>query len=293
MINNFKTFILLALLGGLCVVVGGAFGGAPIGLAIGLVLVGGSYWFSDKIAISSARAVLATPEEYPEYHRAVTELASDAGLPIPRLYISPSPQPNAFATGRNPKNSAVAITQGLVDHMTWYEIRGVLAHELMHIKNRDILIGSVAAAVGTAITFVARMVMWGAMFAGRSSRNRNPIGDIALIILAPIAAMLIQMAVSRSREFQADASAAQLMGDGEPLAQALEKLEYASHRVPSGVNPNQATSYIVNPLRAEARGSRGPRWFSTHPATEERVKRLRNRSWDVGGETLDDGELFS
>ena len=293
MFNNFKTFILLALLGGICVVVGGAFGGAPIGLGIGLVLVGGSYWFSDKIAISSARAVLATPEEYPEYHRTMTELASDAGLPIPRLYISPSPQPNAFATGRNPKKSAVAITQGLVDHMTWYEIRGVLAHELMHIKNRDILIGSVAAAIGTGITFVARMVMWGAMFAGRGGRDRNPIGDIALALLAPIAVMLIQMAVSRSREFQADASAARLMGDGEPLAQALEKLEYASQRVPSGVNLNQATSYIVNPLRAEARGARGPRWFSTPPATEERVKRLRDMAWNKGGDTLDGGDLFS
>ncbi len=293
MFNNFKTFVLLALLGGICVVVGGAFGGAPIGLGIGLVLVGGSYWFSDKIAISSARAVLATPEEYPEYHRTMTELASDAGLPIPRLYISPSPQPNAFATGRNPKKSAVAITQGLVDHMTWYEIRGVLAHELMHIKNRDILIGSVAAAIGTGITFVARMVMWGAMFAGRGGRDRNPIGDIALALLAPIAVMLIQMAVSRSREFQADASAARLMGDGEPLAQALEKLEYASQRVPSGVNLNQATSYIVNPLRAEARGARGPRWFSTHPATEERVKRLRDMAWNKGGDTLDGGDLFS
>jgi heat shock protein HtpX len=223
----------------------------------------------------------------------MTELASDAGLPIPRLYISPSPQPNAFATGRNPKKSAVAITQGLVDHMTWYEIRGVLAHELMHIKNRDILIGSVAAAIGTGITFVARMVMWGAMFAGRGGRDRNPIGDIALALLAPIAVMLIQMAVSRSREFQADASAARLMGDGEPLAQALEKLEYASQRVPSGVNLNQATSYIVNPLRAEARGARGPRWFSTHPATEERVKRLRDMAWNKGGDTLDGGDLFS
>ena len=199
---------------------------------------------------------------------------------MPRLYIAPSDQPNAFATGRNPKHAAVCVNRGLLQLMSWDEVRGVLAHELMHIKNRDILTGSIAAAVGMAITFVARMAMWGAMFGGGGNRDRednNPIAALATIILAPIAAMMIQMAISRSREYAADASAARLIGDGEPLARALQRLEAYAGRIPSDVNPSQASNYIVNPLKGRkvAFGN----LFSTHPPMEERIARLRNRSW--------------
>ena len=282
MVNTAKTFVLLAALGGIIISAGGVFGGSNglvIGLLIGLALAGGSYWFSDKLAIASARAQPVTADQFPEYHRIMAELAQRADLPVPRLYISPNPQPNAFATGRNPQNAAVCVTAGLIEVMDWSEIRGVLAHELAHIRNRDILIGSVAAAIGMAITFAAQMAMWAAVFAGgRDDREGNPIGQLLFALLAPIAAAMIQAAVSRSREFQADASAAKLIGTGEPLARALERLEAYAGRVPSGVNPNQASAYIVNPLKAQAAGG-GAKLFSTHPPTSERVRRLRGRDW--------------
>ena len=282
MVNTAKTFVLLAALGGIIISAGGVFGGSNglvIGLLIGLALAGGSYWFSDKLAIASARAQPVTADQFPEYHRIMAELAQRAELPVPRLYISPNPQPNAFATGRNPQNAAVCVTAGLIEVMDWSEIRGVLAHELAHIRNRDILIGSVAAAIGMAITFAAQMAMWAAVFAGgRDDREGNPIGQLLFALLAPIAAAMIQAAVSRSREFQADASAAKLIGTGEPLARALERLEAYAGRVPSGVNPNQASAYIVNPLKAQAAGG-GAKLFSTHPPTAERVRRLRGRDW--------------
>jgi len=285
MVNTAKPFALLALLGGLFIVAGGAMGGnggMTIGLVLGLVMVGGSYWFSDKLAIRSARAVLADEAAYPEYHRIMRELTMAADMPMPALYIAPNPQPNAFATGRNPDHAAVAVTEGLLAHMDWNEVRGVLAHELMHIRNRDILIGSVAATVGMAITMIARMAMFAAMFGGGRGRDRNPIGEIAFAILAPVAAMFIQAAISRSREFQADASAARLIGDGEPLARALEKLELAAGRIPSGVDPNQASNYIIDPLKAQARGGGGSKLFSTHPPTGERIARLRSGDWTSG-----------
>jgi heat shock protein HtpX len=280
MINTAKTFTLLAALGGLIIVAGGVLGGSSgltIGLVIALVMVGGSYWFSDKLAIKSARAQPVTPEQMPQYYEIMRELTTKANMPMPKLYVSPNPQPNAFATGRNPNHAAVCVTQGLLEAMQWDEVRGVLAHELAHVRNRDILIGSVAAAIGMAITFAARMVMWGAMFGGRGGRDRNPIGELAFALLAPIAA-----AVSRSREFQADASAAKLIGTGEPLARALERLEDFAGRIPSGVDPNQASAYIVNPLKAQARGGGGGgmgRLFSTHPETSERIRRLRQGTW--------------
>ena len=286
MINGMKTFALLALLGGLFVVIGGAIGGPGglvLGLGLGLVFVGGAYWFSDKVAIASAKATPADPSQHPDYHRVMTELTQAAGMPMPKLYVTPNPQPNAFATGRNPDHAAVAVTRGLLEMLDRTEIRGVLAHELMHVRHRDILIGSVAATIGMAITMIARMAMFAAMFGGGGrDRGRNPIGGIAFAILAPMAAMMIQAAISRSREFQADASAARLIGDGEPLARALEKLQMASGRIPSGVDPNQASAYIVDPLRAQARGGGGSRMFSTHPPAEERIARLRTGDWSTG-----------
>jgi heat shock protein HtpX len=281
--NTMKTYVLLAALGGLLVVIGGGIAGsngAMIGLVIGLVFVGASYWFSDTIAIKSARAQPVTEQEMPEYYRIVRELTTKAGMPMPKLYVSPDMQPNAFATGRNPNHAAVAVTQGILQICDWDELRGVLAHEISHVGNRDILIGSVAAAVAMGITFVARIAMWGAIFGGGGrddDNNTNPIALLALIVLAPMAAMLLQMALSRSREFEADRSGARLIGTGEPLARALNKLDAAARQIPMRVDPAQAQKYIINPLTG--RKVNFAKLFTTHPPTEERVARLREREW--------------
>jgi heat shock protein HtpX len=279
--NTIKTYVLLAALGGFFVLVGGYFfggGGATIGLALGLLMVGGSYWFSDTIAVKAARAVPVTESEAPELYRIVRELTQRANMPMPRLYMTPDLQPNAFATGRNPRHAAVAVTQGIMQMLTEDELRGVLAHELSHVGNRDILIGSVAATVAMAITFLARMAMWGAMFGGGSDdeERANPLALFLFSLLAPLAAMLLQMALSRSREFEADRSGARLLGTGEPLARALEKIEVGARTIPMNVNPAQAQAYIVNPLTG--RNVSFKRLFMTHPPTEERVARLRGRS---------------
>jgi heat shock protein HtpX len=274
--NTFKTFVLLAGLGGLLVAIGSIFGrgGAIIGLCLGLAIVGFSYWKSDSLAIRAAHAVPADEGRHPEYFATVRELAHRAHMPMPRLYVSPEQQPNAFATGRNPEHAAVAVTEGLMAACSWDEIRGVLAHELAHVRNRDILIGSVAAAVATGISFIANMAMWGAMFGGGDDDDGgNPIALIATAILAPIAAGLLQMALSRSREFEADRSGAELIGTGEPLARALEKLEIAARRVPMDIAPAQAQAFIVNPLTG--RQVSFANLFRTHPTTEERITRLR------------------
>jgi heat shock protein HtpX len=280
--NTIKTYVLLAALGGLLVVIGGAIAGgsgAFIGLVIGLVFVGASYWFSDKLAIKAARAQPVTEQEMPEYYRIVRELTSASGMPMPKLYISPDMQPNAFATGRSPKHAAVAVTQGILQVCDWEELRGVLAHEISHIGNRDILIGSVAAAVAMGITFVARIAMWGAIFGGGrdDDEGSNPIALLALVILAPIAAFLLQAALSRSREFEADRTGARLIGTGEPLARALAKLDAAARRIPMKVDPAQAQKYIINPLTG--RKVNFAKLFTTHPPTEERIARLRTREW--------------
>jgi heat shock protein HtpX len=276
--NTVKTTVLLAGLGGLMVAIGSIFGrgGAIIGLGLGLAMVGFSYWKSDSLAIRAARAVPADEAQFPEYHAMVRELAAKADMPMPKLYISPEQQPNAFATGRNENHAAVAVTQGLIAACSWDEIRGVLAHELSHVRNKDILIGSVAAAVATGISFIANIAMWGAMFGGGGrddDRNGNPIVLLVTALCAPIAASLLQMALSRSREFEADRSGAELLGTGEPLARALEKLEVYANRIPMDVPPTQASAYIVNPLtgRKVSFGN----LFRTHPTTEERVARLR------------------
>ena len=280
--NTLKTYVLLAGLGGILVLAGSMFGrgGAFIGLAIGLVMVGASYWFSDKIAIKAARAVPVTEQEMPEYYAIVRELSERAGMPMPKLYVTPDLQPNAFATGRNPEHAAVAVTQGILQILDWHELRGVLAHEISHVGNRDILIGSVAAAIAMGITFIARMVMWGSMlggFGGDDEDRPNPIAMLALAIFTPFAAMLMQMALSRSREFEADRSGARLIGDGEPLARALEKLEVGSRRIPMDIDPAHAQAFIVNPLTG--RQVQFANWFRSHPATEDRVARLRQREW--------------
>lgn len=282
--NTMKTTVLLAGMGGLIVAVAGIVGGGSstsliIGLGLALVMVGGSYWFSDKLALKSAKARIITQAEAPDFYDMIQRLAERANMPMPTVAISPSNQPNAFATGRGPKHAVVCATQGLLETLTRDEVEGVMAHELMHVKHRDILIGSVAAAIATAISFIAQMAMYSSMFGGRDRRGGNPIAMLAMALLAPIAASLIQMAVSRSREFEADRGAAELLGSGDSLARALEKIETIAHQRPMAVAPAQAQAYIHNPL-AEARPSRGggpnlAKLFSTHPATDERIRRLR------------------
>jgi heat shock protein HtpX len=275
--NTLKTTILLAFLGALFIGIGGIFGtgGLIIGVVLGLVIVGGSYWFSDKIAIAAARAKPVSREEAPRLYAIVEELAQKDGIPTPRIYISPEPQPNAFATGRGPKHAVVAVTQGILGVLDDDELRGVLAHEMSHVRNRDILIGSVAAAIALGITLVARLAMFGAIFGGGDNEGGgNIFGLLALAILAPLAAGLLQLALTRSREYQADASGAHLIGEGEPLARALQKIEAAAKRTPMDVNPAEATAYIINPLTG--RQVNFARLFSTHPPTEERIARLRN-----------------
>jgi heat shock protein HtpX len=281
--NTLKTTVLLAGLGGLMVLIGSLFGttGAVIGLVVGLAFVGGSYWFSDTIAIRAARAREVTEAEMPEYFAIVRDLAARADMPMPRLYLSPEAQPNAFATGRNPEHAAVAVTEGILQVLTWDELRGVLAHEISHVGNRDILISSVAAAVAMGITFSARMVMWGAMLGGGGGGDRDRDGGIlgllAMALLAPLAAAVLQMALSRSREFEADRSGAALLGDGEGLARALQKIDAYAHRVPMQVDQAHAQAYIINPL--SGRRVQFASLFRTHPPTEERVARLRAGAW--------------
>jgi heat shock protein HtpX len=281
-----KTAILLAGLGGLIVGVasllgGGSSGAVMIGLVLALVMVGGSYWFSDRLALKAANAQIITEADNPRFYGLVRDLAVRANLPMPTVAISPSDQPNAFATGRGPNKAVVCATAGLLESLTKEELEGVMAHELMHVRNRDILIGSVAAAVATAISAIAQMAMFATMFSGgRDDDNRpNPLAILLVSMLAPLAAGLIQMAISRSREFEADRSAAELLGDGEPLARALERIEVLATQRPMMVPPAQAQAYIHNPL-AEMHHKRRTgvdvgRLFSTHPNTADRIARLR------------------
>ena len=280
--NTFKTFVLLAGLGGILIVIGGAVWGgkgAIIGFAIGVAVVGFSYWKSDTLAIKAARAVPVTEQEMPEYYAVVRELTEKAGMPMPKLYVTPDQQPNAFATGRNPDPAAVAVTQGILRILSWDELRGVLAHEISHVGNRDILIGSVAASIALGITLVASFARFAAIFGGgRDDRDGgNPLALLAMAILAPIAAGLLQMAISRSREFEADRSGARLIGDGEPLARALQKLEVGARQIPMDIDPAHASAFIVNPLSGR-KINFGNLW-RTHPATEDRVARLREGEW--------------
>ncbi len=279
--NTFKTTLLLAGLTGLFVVIGGALGG-QVGMIIALVLAVamnmGAWWFSDKLALRMSGAQEVSPADAPELHAMVEELAARAGIPKPRVYIIESETPNAFATGRDPANGAVAVTTGIARLLTRDELAGVVAHELAHIKHRDTLISSIAASIAGAVTMLADMAMWGMMFAGLTGQSDEEesggiadlVGGVLMMILAPIAAVIIQMAISRSREFLADAGGAQILGDPLPLASALEKLEWAAERVPMQTSPATSHLYIVNPLV----GGLG-NLFRTHPQTSERIARLR------------------
>ena len=277
--NGFKTFILLAGLTALLLIIGQALGGRSglyLAFFMALVMNFVGYWFSDKIALKMSGAKEVTVDQAPDLHRAVERLSAQAGIPKPRVYAIPQDTPNAFATGRNPDHAAVAVTEGIMRLLKPEELEGVLAHELAHIKNRDILISSVAAVIAGAISHLAYMAQWGAMFGmGRSDDEEgggggNMITMILMAIIAPMAAMLIQMAISRSREFAADATGARIIHAGRPLANALLKLEGYNKQLPMQVNPATAQMYIVNPLTAGGI----TKLFSTHPPIQERVDRL-------------------
>lgn len=275
--NQLKTLVFMSVLTALVVIAGSALGGRTgMMLAFGLALVmnGISYWYSDKIVIRMTKSQPLERRDNPELYDMVESLAGQAGIPMPKLYLTPSPQPNAFATGRNPNHAAVAVTEGLTRLLNREELAGVIAHELAHIKNRDILVGTVAAVMAGVITMLADMAQWALIFGGGGSDDEEGSGLAALpmIILAPIAAMLVQMAISRSREYLADATGANIAGNSNGLAQALLKLEQGTRMVPANVNPATSHMYIVNPLS----GRRVISLFSTHPPIPERVKRLRN-----------------
>jgi heat shock protein HtpX len=252
--------------------------GGTGGMFIALIFAGGmnffSYWYSDKIVLKMYRAREATPNEAPQLYKMVEVLSKEAGLPMPKVYIIPQDAPNAFATGRNPENGVVAVTQGLMRSMNPDELAGVLAHELGHIKNRDILIGTIAATMAGAIMMIANIAKWTAIFGGfrgDDDEGGGMIGLIAMAIIAPLAAALIQMAISRSREYLADATAAKITGNSEGLASALEKLGAYSRQIPMQAEPATAHMFISNPLS----GRNLTNLFSTHPPIEERVARLR------------------
>ncbi len=274
--NTLKTFTLLAGLAGSFILVGSLLGG-PTGIVIGAVfgfgLVGGSYWFSDRLAVRSARAVEVQPGQLDWLQSDLAVLAERAGMRTPRLFVSPDAQPNAFATGRNERNAVVCVTQGLLAVLDRDEVRGVVAHEVAHVRHRDILIGSIAAAVATGISMVANLAMFASMFGGSDDdEGPNPLVVMALAVVAPVAASVIQMALSRSREFEADRLGAELAGDPRPLASALAKLDRAARSVPMDVTPAQATAYIVNPLTG--RDVKFSNLFLTHPPTEARIAAL-------------------
>jgi heat shock protein HtpX len=276
--NYLKTTLLLAGLSGLLLLIGSQFGstGVTIALAAAILMNGIAYFLSDKIAIRAAGAVPVTEADFPELHQIVKGLADRAGIPMPRLYVSSSPQPNAFATGRNPQNAAVAVTQGILPILDRRELEGVLAHELSHVQNRDILISSVAATIGAVITWLAYLAYFVPI--GSDDDDGNPIAGLLLVILAPLAAGLIQLAITRSREYGADSTGAKLTHDPLALASALRKIEaYSRGTPPATTNPSTAHLFISNPFKG---GAGVGRLFSTHPSTAERVERLERMAYE-------------
>lgn len=284
--NSVKTVLLLGLLTGFILVIGEAIGGQN-GLVIALMFAGVmnfvSYFFSDKIALAMYSAQPVTREQLPRVYDTVERLTQKVGLPMPKVFVIPSDSPNAFATGRNPAHASVAVTEGILNLLSDEELEGVLAHELGHVRNRDILISSIAATLAGAITMLARMAMWGAMFGGmgggdREDRRGGGLAALFMLILAPIAAMLIQMAISRSREYQADATGAQFTGNPYALANALRKLDTYSRRLPMNASPSTAHMFIVQPLMGMDFSS----LFSTHPPIAKRIERLTGRPVEAG-----------
>jgi heat shock protein HtpX len=259
------------------IAIGGILGGKT-GMTFALIISFGmnfiSYWFSDKIVLKMYRAQPVSQAVAPELHGIVRRLAQKAGLPMPRVYIIEQAQPNAFATGRNPENGAVAVTTGILQILTQEELEGVIAHELAHIKHRDILVGTIAATIAGAISYLAQMAQWAMIFGGRidDDEGGSPIAAIVMMIVGPIAAMLVQMAISRSREYGADAGGARIAGNPAYLANALKKLHTASQKIPMNANPATSHMFIVNPLK----GGGLLKLFSTHPPMEERVARLES-----------------
>ena len=269
-----RTWLLLAALTALFIGIGALIGGAMLWIfvAFSVFMNVAAYWMSDKFAIRASGAKPVSEEEAPDLHKMVGELSEMYGVPKPRVYMIPSEQPNAFATGRNPQHAAVAVTQGLLQHMPYEQVRGVMAHEFAHIRNRDILVSSIAAMIAGAVSAIGNLWFFAAMFGGDDDESPlGAIGAIVLMIIGPLAAALLQLGVSRQREYLADATAARVLGEGRPLAEALQTLESARHVVPMQVNPAMETLYIVNPL--SGKGVTG--LFSTHPPIEDRIKRLR------------------
>jgi heat shock protein HtpX len=273
--THIRTWLLIAALTGLLIAIGAAIGGGALYvfavLAVGMNLVG--YWFSDKIALAASRAKPLEPDQAVWLRQMVEDLAHRADVPVPRPYLIPSEQPNAFATGRNPQHAAVAVTEGLLEQLPADQIKGVLAHEFAHIKNHDILITSIAAMVAGAISAIATVLQFSMLFGG-SDEDDSPLGllgTLAAIIVAPIAAMLLQLGISRQREYLADATGAQLLGRAAPLADALEHLERGAQTFPMNVNPAEASLYAVNPLPRRGLAT----LFMTHPPLAERIRRLR------------------